>query len=1021
MSETGDDCYFYYYSKCAKGDMCPFRHQPAALGCEITCHLWEKGRCFKEACTFRHMVIEKERNTIPCFWESQAMGCTKNSCPFLHLKPRQIGLVPPQPRPAMTGTRMPVHPSANQSIPTLHGNVRPHNTRMGPMHPQGPRGPATRPPMYNGPGVPFNQGPYMGGPRPMGYEGFMPRGQPSLMMYQMQNNQQHIAGMQYPRMVQPGIMPNIMMNQPRGNFPYKDNIGRRDNYDDESDDDYTSSDYSDVSISDGEKERRSKPKDYSHRRVRSPRHQSSRREVKRRNDTRDKRNELPRSSREKDKKHEKRKDRIRQSEREKEKNRSKDIDSSPGKSRKTSEDKDSANSERKKSLEKEKSDNENSDGDIKVKTLEEILREKALKNLHERTAQKKKERMEAEKNTKENSDEPNDDSPEPIIKSVVSVNKTESTVSSKGSEPQETDDLGSNVKTKTVPEKKVQLRTAKTIIRSIIESDNQTSTLSTETVPKKLVRKIVIESDENTVSQKPIIATKESDKEASALKQATSGISTIKVKTLEEIRKEKQERIVRMNQKQKINNKDLINADNLSKIGDEQVVSNEKSTLVNVKPVKGRKISIKKRDDAGTAKSNIIKSGGKLLLKRKVAKTETAEKDIPSKGVVQSKSENNENETGKPKNVFIKSFDEIMKEKRERLKKQNQEQQEKAQDKEGTSVTRIKRPTIVRRKETEKTEVQPAPKRFMSRKLKIVRQQGSLSKSSSSTNLNPPSIDTSSTPASPNQSEPGSPASPSDVPPLTGQILSAESNVGTGNQTSVSDVESSALEQNESECVDDADDVSNKDDNEDDDDADDDNDDADADDDNDFDGGAGDADDAAAADDNAEDDDDDESWQHEELPEVPMDTPTLECPAFIAGTSSETPKAAAVFHIPGKTIVLDHRTSPTKRPRSSLEELFGVPCDDDEPGSHQNPQIEEEEKEEVSPAKRVKTISQETHEAIVKAVNQELSKEKEDDFDLDLDLEEEIANLSPGKPHDDSHEGYNEDDLLLELDEMIND
>lgn len=50
--------------------------------------------------------------------------------------------------------------------------------------------------------------------------------------------------------------------------------------------------------------------------------------------------------------------------------------------------------------------------------------------------------------------------------------------------------------------------------------------------------------------------------------------------------------------------------------------------------------------------------------------------------------------------------------------------------------------------------------------------------------------------------------------------------------------------------------------------------------------------------------------------------------------------------------------------------------------------------------------------------NQELSK-KEDDFDLDLDLdlEDEIANLN----HDDSHEGYNEDDLLLELDEMIND
>jgi hypothetical protein len=46
---------------------------------------------------------------------------------------------------------------------------------------------------------------------------------------------------------------------------------------------------------------------------------------------------------------------------------------------------------------------------------------------------------------------------------------------------------------------------------------------------------------------------------------------------------------------------------------------------------------------------------------------------------------------------------------------------------------------------------------------------------------------------------------------------------------------------------------------------------------------------------------------------------------------------------------------------------------------------------------------------------------RKDDFDLDLDLEEEIANLSPGKANYDPHETFNEDDLLLELEEMIND
>jgi hypothetical protein len=123
--------------------------------------------------------LQKERNTIPCFWESQAYGCTKNNCPFLHLKPRQNGPLPSMNHtgPPMTNTRMPVGSSVNQSIPTLERNPRPPNPHMGPMHPQGPRqsGP-TRPPMYNGPGVQFNQGPYMGGPRPMrqrpmGYEG----------------------------------------------------------------------------------------------------------------------------------------------------------------------------------------------------------------------------------------------------------------------------------------------------------------------------------------------------------------------------------------------------------------------------------------------------------------------------------------------------------------------------------------------------------------------------------------------------------------------------------------------------------------------------------------------------------------------------------------------------------------------------------------------------------------------------------------------------------------------------------
>ena len=37
----GQDCYFYYYSSCSRGDGCPFRHEPAALTNETVCTYWK--------------------------------------------------------------------------------------------------------------------------------------------------------------------------------------------------------------------------------------------------------------------------------------------------------------------------------------------------------------------------------------------------------------------------------------------------------------------------------------------------------------------------------------------------------------------------------------------------------------------------------------------------------------------------------------------------------------------------------------------------------------------------------------------------------------------------------------------------------------------------------------------------------------------------------------------------------------------------------------------------------------------
>ncbi|CAH1174049.1 unnamed protein product [Phaedon cochleariae] len=86
--KKNNDCYFYYYSTCAKGDNCTFRHEPSALGCETMCSFWKEGKCLNVQCNFRHMELRKNRKAIPCYWESQPMGCLKSHCPFMHQNPR---------------------------------------------------------------------------------------------------------------------------------------------------------------------------------------------------------------------------------------------------------------------------------------------------------------------------------------------------------------------------------------------------------------------------------------------------------------------------------------------------------------------------------------------------------------------------------------------------------------------------------------------------------------------------------------------------------------------------------------------------------------------------------------------------------------------------------------------------------------------------------------------------------------------------------------------------------------------
>jgi len=85
----GQDCYFYYYSTCSRGDTCPYRHEPLALSNETVCTYWRAGNCNKDHCIFRHLEVgNKKRNVTQCYWETQPQGCTKPHCAFLHQQPK---------------------------------------------------------------------------------------------------------------------------------------------------------------------------------------------------------------------------------------------------------------------------------------------------------------------------------------------------------------------------------------------------------------------------------------------------------------------------------------------------------------------------------------------------------------------------------------------------------------------------------------------------------------------------------------------------------------------------------------------------------------------------------------------------------------------------------------------------------------------------------------------------------------------------------------------------------------------
>ncbi|RUS71708.1 hypothetical protein EGW08_020535 [Elysia chlorotica] len=90
MATMGDDCYFFCTSACVKGPSCQFRHVETAKTCKIVCQHWQMGNCFRPMCKFRHSTFPIPTTTTdtPCYWETQPVGCTKKTCPYKHSKQR---------------------------------------------------------------------------------------------------------------------------------------------------------------------------------------------------------------------------------------------------------------------------------------------------------------------------------------------------------------------------------------------------------------------------------------------------------------------------------------------------------------------------------------------------------------------------------------------------------------------------------------------------------------------------------------------------------------------------------------------------------------------------------------------------------------------------------------------------------------------------------------------------------------------------------------------------------------------
>lgn len=86
VEKAYEDCYYFLYSNCKRGDTCIYRHCLEAKTSTKLCPEWEKTKKCSLNCPFRHSYyhLQKKRSNDMCYFEETPQGCTKPYCEYKH-------------------------------------------------------------------------------------------------------------------------------------------------------------------------------------------------------------------------------------------------------------------------------------------------------------------------------------------------------------------------------------------------------------------------------------------------------------------------------------------------------------------------------------------------------------------------------------------------------------------------------------------------------------------------------------------------------------------------------------------------------------------------------------------------------------------------------------------------------------------------------------------------------------------------------------------------------------------------